>query len=167
VRPFRREKDDTFSGRFEAGQVAVLLDLTEQVSELLSGSDDVSPGTSSARALDRLLPNAYPDDSEAAAEFRRFTREGLVDRKLANAQAVRSTLDAGTPTRSGVAVSLDERDAQAWLRCLTDLRLTLATALGIEDEGDDRFVGDIDRYALTVYHWLGIAQESLVRALDR
>src|SRR6476646_6190555 len=38
--------------------------------------------------LARLFPTAYPDDEEAAAEFRRFTEGGLRDNKASRAVAI-------------------------------------------------------------------------------
>ena len=48
--------------------------------------------------LARLFPTAYPDDEEAAGEFRRFTEGALRDGKAAAAYAVIDTLEeAGLP----------------------------------------------------------------------
>ena len=94
--------------------------------------------------LARLFPTAYPDDEEAAAEFRRFTEGGLRDGKAAAAVAIIDGLEeAGLPqelTEDGlmIDVELDEPTAEAWMRSFTDLRLALATRLEVE-EGDEAY----------------------------
>ena len=130
-------------------------------------------GGSSARPLDpalaRLLPDAYRDDAEAASEHRRLTERGLVDRKVANARAVIGSLRSATTTslrtRTGSThrLVLDEADVQSWLRTLTDLRLTIAARLQIEEEGDE---GIGDDAMLAVYDWLGYLQGTLVATID-
>ena len=65
---------------------------------------------------------------------------------------------------------MEEQVAEAWLRSFTDLRLALATRLGIED--DDEAVWDsLDEEdprarAYDIYYWVGLLQETLVDALQ-
>src|SRR3954470_18035077 len=79
--------------------------------------------------LARLFPTAYPDDEEAAGDFRRYTEGTLRDGKAAAAVTVIETLeDAGLPrelTEDGlmIDVELDAATAEAWLRSFTDVRL--------------------------------------------
>lgn len=129
--------------------------------------------------LRRLLPDAYRDDSEGAADFRRFTEQGLRDGKVRNAQTVIDSLTAGGMAPDDLAavstrdmhvdVDLDADQVQAWLRSLTDIRLSLATRLGI-GEGDEEAepeLADDDPAAIMhdIYDWLGFVQESLVLVL--
>lgn len=109
-------------------------------------------------AIARLFPNAYPDDPEAAAEFRTYTREGLVERKSANSGLIAAALSASAGDR--IAVARD--DAERWLPALTDLRLVLADRLGIREDGDPLPGNELAE----VYQWLGELQWSLVEALD-
>jgi hypothetical protein len=87
--------------------------------------------------LARLFPTAYHDDEEAAAEFRRYTEAGLRDGKAAGAASVIDTLEeAGLPTELTeeglvIDVEIDQATAETWLRTFTDLRLALATRLGV------------------------------------
>ncbi|WP_148615782.1 DUF2017 domain-containing protein [Nocardioides rubriscoriae] len=126
--------------------------------------------------LARLFPTAYPDDDEAASEFRRFTEGGLRDGKAAAASAVIDALEeAGLPPlleEDGLVidVELDEPDAMTWLRSFADVRLALATRLGVE-EGDEEFwwsLPDDDPRAQAhdIYEWMGALQETLVDALQ-
>ena len=79
-------------------------------------------------ALARLFPDAYADDDEAAAEFRRFTERSLRETKLDHARhrAARHSLERPT-----TKVVVRRRRGPAWLGTLNDLRLTLGTRLGL------------------------------------
>jgi hypothetical protein len=125
--------------------------------------------------LARLFPTAYPSDQEAAADFRRFTEGTLRDGKATAAIAIIDGLEeAGLPPElieEGLMfdVELDEPTAETWMRSFTDLRLALATRLGVE-EGDedvwDAMPDDDPRtQAHDIYDWVGYLQQTLVDAL--
>jgi len=127
--------------------------------------------------LARLFPNAYRDDEEAAAEFRRFTEGSLRDGKAQAAGTIIDTLEeAGLPAEPGseeltIDVDLDPTTAEVWVRALTDLRLALGTRLEVE-EGDEEYwysLPDDDPrgQAHHIYEWLGYLQETLVHAVMR
>jgi hypothetical protein len=67
-----------------------------------------------------------------------------------------------------VEVDLNPAQVQAWLRTLTDVRLALATRLGIEDDAHEWDDDGDDPAAVMhdVYDWLGFVQETLVLAID-
>ena len=93
--------------------------------------------------LARLFPTAYPDDDEAAGEFRRFTESTLRDGKADAAATVIDTLEeAGLPPEPEdglfIDVELDPAAAMTWMRSFTDMRLAIATRLGVE-EGDEDY----------------------------
>jgi hypothetical protein len=125
--------------------------------------------------LARLFPTAYPEDEEAAGEFRRFTEGSLRDSKARNAALVIDQLEeSGLPPMleedgTWVDVELDAGSAHAWLRSLTDVRLALATRLEIEDGDEDYWEqlpeDDPRSHVHDIYDWLGFLQETLVRAL--
>ena len=125
--------------------------------------------------LARLFPTAYTDDEESAADFRRFTESGLRDGKAAAAGSIIDTLeDAGLPpelTEDGLVidVELTHAEAEAWMRAFTDIRLALATRLGVE-AGDEHYwhsLPDDDPRAQAhdIYEWVGYLQETVVEAL--
>ena len=116
--------------------------------------------------LARLFPTAYPEDEEAAAEFRRFTEDTLAGNKIRNALAVAGSLDGADPSAGSLEVTLDAPAVQAWLRCLTDIRLTVAARLGIEVDGDEGADDDESLMLREVYDWLGFVQGSLIEALE-
>jgi Domain of unknown function (DUF2017) len=165
---------------FEQPQAGVIRSLVSQVAELVSadaeGAGEATDNleaelglSSHAEAPDdpvlaRLLPDAYSDDPNAAAEFRRYTEETLRSGKLASAQVVLASLPAG-----GGEVRLSEPECQQWLRALNDVRLALSVRLGITDEDEDlteHLAVDDPRSAyLWVYQWLAYLQDSLLEAL--
>jgi hypothetical protein len=126
--------------------------------------------------LARLFPTAYPDDEEAAGEFRRFTERSLRDSKAQGAVAVIEALEeAGLPDELGedgltLDVELDPGQAVTWLKSFTDVRLALATRLGVE-EGDEEYwyslPDDDPRTAVhDIYEWVGYLQETLVQSIS-
>lgn len=135
-------------------EALLLQSLASQVSDLLREGNSDDP------AVMRLIPDAYPDDAAASAEFRRFTASGLVDRKVANADTVMVSLSSAIESGE---LALGQIESQAWLRCLTDIRLTLASRLGIVN--DDQ-APSADSVLQDLYDWLGFVQNSLVEALD-
>jgi hypothetical protein len=165
VTPFARD-DQEITAEFARVEVDILVQLATDVRALLSDADQVDPSSPSARALDRLLPAAYRDGAENDAEFRRFTAEGLIDRKVHNADELLQTLATDGASGSAVRVTLDAAGAQVWLRCLTDIRLTIAAGLGIEQDGDELRIDPHDRYALDIYGWVGYVLESLLNAME-
>jgi methionine synthase II (cobalamin-independent) len=123
--------------------------------------------------LARLFPDAYRDDEEAAADFRRFTESDLRAGKAAQAAAVIDDLEAAglgdePQPDSMVDVELDAARALEWLKAFTDIRLALGTRLGVEDEESLDRVADDDPRAVVVeiYHWMSYLQETLVHALS-
>jgi hypothetical protein len=190
---FQRRRRGGVVATFTGFEADLLRSLASQLVELLrnevaapSGSDDPlealldfsGPTTEpDDPVLARLFPTAYPDDEEAAGEFRRFTEGGLRDSKAQAAGRLIETLEAaGLPTEIGdelltVDVELDRAEALGWMRSFTDIRLALATRLGIEDDDEDRWLalGDEDprAHVYDIYQWVGYLQETLVAAVSR
>jgi hypothetical protein len=125
--------------------------------------------------LARLFPPAYREDDEAAGEFRRYTETQLRTGKAETAGALIDALEeAGLPgdVEAGlfIDIELSGQEAMAWLKAFTDMRLALATRLGIEDEDEefwDSLPDDDPRtHVHDIYDWLGYLQETLVRAVS-
>ncbi|MFL6062648.1 MAG: DUF2017 domain-containing protein [Marmoricola sp.] len=183
----RHRKSGAALATFTAYEADTLRSLAGQLIELLRNEEAV-PGaidpleamldfSGPTRApedpvLHRLFPTAYTEDAEAAAEFRRFTEADLRNSKAAAAASVIDALeDAGLgdlpEDGTYIDVELDPATALSWMRCLTDMRLAIATRLGIEDEQDVvRFseLADDDPAAFmyAAYEWLAFLQETLV-----
>jgi len=179
---FEPAAEGRVSAHFELVEVGLLRLATSQLVEMLEASDASAPAEATDPALKRLLPDAYHDDPEAAAEFRRFTAGDLLDRKVFNAKVVLATLGdepldpiSDEPDASllqddydeaPLAIVLDPPDVQSWLRTLTDLRLTLAERLDIAPDGVPRRDSEDAPFLHDVYEWFGMVQESLVYAID-
>ena len=118
--------------------------------------------------LKRLFPNAYPDDPAASSDFRRFTERELKAKKVADAQVVLDRLAGTEQGRRELRIPPDEVDA--WLRTLTSVRLAVATRLGITDaETADQLselpTEDPRTFMVSVYDWLGFAEETMISAM--
>jgi hypothetical protein len=196
VKPFKKRRRGGISATFEIGEAHLLANLAGQVVELLrdrNGAEQSDADPLAAQlgmggpslppddpVLQRLLPDAYRDDPDDAGEFRRFTERSLTSTKVANAETLIGTLvDGGLrfdqlPDELGdgdrVEVELDDAEVQAWLKALTDVRLSLAVRLGIESDHDAELVSQSDDEATAamsdIFEWLGYVQETLVAALD-
>jgi Domain of unknown function (DUF2017) len=147
------------SARFSLGNAELLAGLARQLATLVSDRDEAAPDP----ALARLLPDAYRDSAEDAAEFRRFTEEELGDEKVRGALALAASLEP-VPGEKKVTVELDAAQAFAWLRSLNDIRLAYATRIGINDTGGPTAGSHLN---FAIYNWLGYLQETLVQAVDR
>ena len=85
-------------------------------------------------AVARLLPDGSRDDPELAQSFRRLTEQDLRERK-------RDSLGlAAAALRRAAPVMLNDSEAQALLKGLTDVRLVLAERLGIATDEDAEFL---------------------------
>jgi hypothetical protein len=187
----RHRRSGNCVATFAAVEAELLRSLAAQLVELLRNGEaqpgavdpfeamlDFSGPTTAPEdpVLQRLLPTAYPDDDAAAADFRRFTESTLRSGKADAAALVIDTLEeAGLPDEPVegvfVDVELDEPAALTWLRCLTDMRLALATRLGIEDDEHEDVFDDLPEHdpraaVHAIYQWLGFLQETLVEAVQ-
>ena len=127
--------------------------------------------------LARLFPTAYPDDEEAAGEFRRFTEGALRDRKARGAVAGHRHPRGGRAARRArrgrpaSSTSSSTGTAVTWMKSFTDIRLALATRLGVEEGDEDYWLAlpdeDPRAHVYDIYQWVGYLQETLVDALTR
>ncbi|HUQ00341.1 MAG TPA: DUF2017 domain-containing protein [Aeromicrobium sp.] len=189
--PFKARRRGGMVAVFDPAEAGVIANLASQVIELLRDRNgdhvaDVDPlmgefgmhGPTQPPedpVLRRLLPDAYRDNTDDAGEFRRFTESALTSAKVANAETVLATLADGgldplEPSEDPVEIELSPDQVQAWLRSLTDIRLSLAVRLGIETEEDVMLLESSSDPAVVamgeLYDWLGYVQETLVQALS-
>ena len=148
-------------------EAAHLAGLVIQFAELV----EESSASTADPAIGRLVPDAYPDDPEAARDFRDLTEDDLLARRRSDAAVVLATLhDAGqipddpdSPILLEESeIRLDPSEVQAWMRTLAAIRLVLASRLGIE--GPEDHEGDDPRFG--IYDWLGYRLHGLVTAVD-
>jgi Domain of unknown function (DUF2017) len=176
--PVQRRRDGRVELRLEPAAAEVLRTVFTEVAELIGPPEQAEPDDPLAAALGigvrtsppedpalrRLLPDAYGDDPEAAADFRRFTELGLRERKRAAAATALGTLGDGSGP-----VLLDLPQAHAWLGALNDARLALGTRLDVDEDWERRMEAaraDEVAYQYAVYEFLTDLQELLVRALS-
>ena len=175
---------------FSAFEADLLRSLASQLVELLRNEAAVPQGRDPLEALmdfsgpttepedpvlARLFPTAYQHDEESASEFRRFTEGSLRDGKATAAGTVIDVLEeAGLPAQLDddslvIDVELDEPTAETWMRSFTDIRLALATRLGVEAGDEDYWHSlpdeDPRAQAHDIYEWVGYLQETVVEAL--
>ncbi len=121
-------------------------------------------------AVLRVLPNAAPDDREVAEEFRRFTEPELRVLKVDRLRTIWRALN-----EDGPEWVISSAEAMATAAALTDIRLVLASRLGLEtdddatslhteinrahDAGTGRYAADIVENPERV--WLGMLYEAL------
>ncbi len=146
---------DVIERRFTGAERRMLTNLTRGVVETMAAADD--PAAVDDPVLQRLLPDAFPDDAEANAEFASATRERLAAGKAEGALRLAADLEAAP---NGV-VRLDADAAVVWLKALGDVRLALASRVGIE-----QVQHDVRTPHGLMYAWLTWLQGSLVEALD-
>lgn len=131
-------------------------------------ADPDAPENPDDPVLRRLFPNAYPHDDQASSDFRRFTERTLRTKKIADAQSVLDQLAETDGGARELRIPLDQADV--WLRTLTSLRLAVATRLGVSDAESAEELAQISdddprAFMVSIYDWLGFAEETLVSAL--
>ncbi|PJJ61456.1 DUF2017 family protein [Compostimonas suwonensis] len=176
MKAFEQDAAGALVAEFEPQEALILTLLATDIADLLDDPARSERGP----VLERLLPDAYPDDDSASAEFRRLTAEGLATRKRLNAHTIISTIQVASIDRDGggpvlspdnpapVRVELDEETTQAWLKSLNDIRLTIGVRLGLDDGHDAHDDSGIDEETLMrdIYRWVSDVQDSLLEALD-
>lgn len=138
----------------------------------------------------RLLPDAYLDDPEGSADFRRLSGDTVRGHKVGAIDSVLADLDLLRAQDGGVVVAPDR--AAAWMTALNDARLALGTLLAIGEDDDlyaeldayEQAVEDqvaaggpesealqgeaaLRAYRIAVYDFLTALLDMVVRALDR
>lgn len=109
---------------------------------------------------DRLFPSAYETPKDEAA-YRELVGDDLHTHKLEALDVVADALN-----ERGTDITLGEDDFEAWLQCLTDLRLAIGTRLEVDEEkmAAPFDPHDPDGASLQILHWLGWITEGLIDA---
>ena len=137
------------------GERMLLGSLLPQLREVLM-TDDVS--------VQRLFPNAYPEDAEKAAGYAAMTRDDLTERRFAQIDLVLDMLD---DTERGREVDIEE--LHRWMRAVHDLSLVRGTILDVSEDDDIFDVAEDhpDRPAWEMYHYLAALQSWIIDALTK
>ncbi|MDR1767344.1 MAG: DUF2017 domain-containing protein [Propionibacteriaceae bacterium] len=168
--------------RLSTYEAAILTSMVEQVAGLLEGDAPLGGDDPFARwqaelappveldfsdpVIARLFPEAYPSDQSASDEFRRLTLAGQRQQRLDDAAVVLEALRGANGRRLTIASG----QAEAWLKTLTAVRLSLAIRLEIDTEDDARqaarFGPDDPRsFVFQVYEWLAYLSEGILGLL--
>ena len=184
-----RQIDEALLANFEHDEIDLLSSLIQQLIELLA-SNSRSAKCQSSDPLDllewelnscyevkhlqddpimqRLFPVAYPNDAHAAYDFHRFTQPSLCDDKIVKGMTVLE--DLGHASKDG-RCCFQSDNVDAWLTTLTNLRLSLAVRLEINDADDAEKLANLPQnnpraVVFSVYEWIGWVQESLIAAIE-
>jgi len=162
----------------EPMEVGLLGSICAQIADFVTPDADVDPLVALVGldpqavppedpALKRLLPDAYTEDDEAAARFRRFTERDLRERKRLAAVMVGQAL--APLGAAGGMVTFTGAQVDQWLGFLNDARLTIGARLDIRED-NHRELADLPdddprggMYA--VYDWLTYVQDATVTGL--
>jgi hypothetical protein len=173
---FSRGRRGELCLNLEEVERALLLSLAQQMVSFVEPgpiSDDADPlatmvgiddtaETPDDPALARLLPDAFLDDPDAAADFRRFTERDLRATKVAHSATVAQDLQAGLDV-------LPNDHVASWMGFLNDTRLALGTRLEISEDNHEELADlpeeDPRSGIFHVYDWLTYLQDTLVHLL--
>jgi hypothetical protein len=180
-----QHEGDLLTTDLDRQEAALIRGLVRQVLEMLEVRAEEAPedeladltgirtGPSTAPddpILSRLLPDFHrldddapsQEDQNSAAALRSLHEPELLDLKTGVAGVLLETCPPG-----GGQVRLTEEQADAWLKSLNDVRLSLGTALDVTEDMPDELPADDPREPhLAVYHWLTWVQESLIQAMS-
>ncbi|MEA2498266.1 MAG: hypothetical protein QOH26_671 [Actinomycetota bacterium] len=153
---FSRDPEGELQVDIPGYEAHLLRELIDEMRVVLAAEDRKDPVTA------RLFPPAY-DDSRDDEAFRELIGADLKSSKV-NALA---KMSEKLGKRGPVHDVLVQEEADAWLRALTDLRLAIGTRLDVTEETMDVEIDPKhpDAPALSMLHWLGWMQESLLNAL--
>jgi hypothetical protein len=143
--------------RFDPVEAVLLGSLLDELADALESDalDDDDP------VRQRLFPDGYRDDDDAAAEFRSLTEGSLSAERSERARDCARQLTPGV-----TELELDGDAGERWIQVLNDLRLALGTRLEITEEDEPEFEpDDPDAEQRAIYYWLTGMQDAVVRAL--
>ena len=149
--------DEGLRARLNEDERALLLGLLDEMQALLD-----EPRRADA-VEQRLFPDAY-DDEKSSVAFHELVGNELRDTKLHAVRVMKDRLKG----RGRLETSIPEDEIQAWLTGLTDMRLAIGTRLEVTEEmmGADPDPDDPEGAALSVLHWLGWLQESILAEIS-
>ena len=149
-----------------ADEVEVLVSLSDGLSGRIA---DAMQRGSSDPIIDRLTPTVSRGDSDLDAELRGMLRGELLSDRVARLQAFTDELrDAQASADAGIDRRLDRNAAMRVVEALNDLRLALATTIGLADDlRMDPGVDDEHQAALRLVDALAWLQGALIDFIDR
>ena len=147
--------------RLGPGEAAIVRGLPDRFERVLADPD------ANRAVIERLFPSSY-DDPAQEHEHRRLLGASLLAERRDLLNAVRAHLAAAGSSPANLKMELSEVDLDLWLRFVNDMRLILATDLGVQEnleESIDWTHPDADKYALLEY--LGGLEVLFLEGLSR
>lgn len=148
-----------FTLHLPPAEARVVAGLPRQLEELLAHPER------NRRVIERLFPASYSDAAEQA-EHRRLLGQSLLEARRELLADARRRLEGARRGPRGLDLTLDAAGLDGFLRFVNDVRLVLATDLGLDRNLSEVQVrpGDPDapRWSLLVY--LGALEHELVAA---
>lgn len=142
-------------------EASLVAKLPERLAAVLKDPDG------NRRIVDRLFPASYTDPAQQR-EHRRLLGSSLLQDRQQMLADVRAAFSAAPRTAQGLELPLDAASLDLLLRFINDVRLLLATELGIDKNIDQIQVAPTDKdapkYTLLVY--LGGLEALLVDAVS-
>jgi hypothetical protein len=163
VAHFKRARSGVLSVTFDATESRLLRHVFTEMLELLGDpASDVEDDPLAAAV--GIGTSTEAPDSDASADFRRYTEPGLRAQKRAALQTALAMLGEG-----GQRLQVTGDEASAWLRALNDTRLVLGQRLDVTEDWDEvveTLTAEDPRLPMFwVYDRLTYLEESLVQAL--
>lgn len=145
-------KRDAVELNLDADEARLLTQLTAEYATLLR---DETAGP----IHDRLFPSAYQDAKDEAA-YKELIGDSLAQHKREALETVTKRLNK----RGRTVVTIPDEDFDAWLQCVTDIRLAIGTRIDVDEERMADYVSprDPDAQALAIIHWLAWLTEGLI-----
>jgi len=146
-------------------EVEILASLAEGLSARVG---DATHGGLSDPIIERLTPTASRGDDELDAELRAMLRGDLLSGRAVRLSAFAAQLRAARTDASGdVAVTYDRETALRAVEALNDVRLALATTIGLDDAPlQDVSPDDPRQDAMQLMDALAWLQGSLIEYVD-
>jgi hypothetical protein len=144
--------------KLERHEAEVLRGLVSQLSEALS------EGTLTGLVRGRLFPDAY-ESAEDQSAYEDLVGDGLQRAKLGSLAMVGHALGA----KGKVDVRIAPDDLDGWLSAIADLRLAIGVSISVDEErmGAELDPSDPDASAISLVHWLGWIQGSIIEAASK
>lgn len=155
---FHLVPDEGLRARLDVYEARLLRELVAEMKTVLEA--DI-PQQDAVMA--RLFPDGY-EDPEDAQRYRELVQDDLRKHK---AEALR-TVSERLGTRGKLVSSIPFEELDAWLSVITDIRLAIGTRLDVTEEmmAAEPPPESPDTPALSVLHWLGWLQETMLQAID-
>jgi hypothetical protein len=141
----------------DADEARLLMRLLAELRAVIESETPGDPVT------ERLFPAAYEDRDDQAA-YQDLVGDQLRTEKLEAIRVIESVIGAGP-----VDMPVPASEIGGWLPVLSDLRLAIGARLDVDESkmGDPIDPNDPDAAPMSILHWLGWMQESLLDALRR